>query len=343
MCAPMISIIIPVYNTQKYIIKCLDSIVKQTYQDFEVLLVNDGSTDASAQIIAGYIRDNQLESFHLIHKENGGVSSARNLGLEHARGQWIAFIDSDDWVESGFLQNMIDGLQQYPADFCMSGYQKFHEYNGTYTIGESPAFAYGDIKDTLPKFNVIPPCSKLYSAAIIKNNYIRFDTSILVGEDRAFNLDYMCHTRTLLITESSEYIYRIHGGSATTRVVRPHHKRGLSQHAVAFWKHYEADDIILNAFKASYRVANVLLDSMLCDILNAVIDHDTAKYRELVCDPVTRLIVNNFHHAEAPITEKSLVFLVKYHLHFAVKALIKLYYSDLLNKTIRKLLKKKRR
>lgn len=343
MCTPMISIIIPVYNTQKYILDCLNSLIRQTYQDFEVLLVNDGSTDASAQIITDYIRDNQLANFHLIHKENGGVSSARNLGLEHARGKWIAFIDSDDWAEPGYLQHMIEGLQKHPADFCMTGYQKFHEHNNTYTVSENPTFAHGNSKDILGKFSIIHPISKLYSASIIKKNHIRFDTHISVGEDRAFNFDYMCHTRTLLITEGSGYIYRIRRGSATTRIVRPNLKRGLSQHAFAFWEHYDDNGHILNVFKTSYHIAHNVLDSILCDILNAVIDRDTAKYRDLVHHPATRLVMNSFHHAAAPITEKTLVFLLKYRLHFAVKVLVKLYYSDSLNKTIRKLLKKDRK
>ncbi|MDR0422523.1 MAG: glycosyltransferase, partial [Proteiniphilum sp.] len=104
---PMISVIVPVYNVEKYLRKCLESILAQTYTSFELLLVNDGSTDGSGQICDEYAqKDSRVQVFH---QENKGVSRARNLGLERAKGKWVAFIDSDDWVDSTYLEHLLEG------------------------------------------------------------------------------------------------------------------------------------------------------------------------------------------------------------------------------------------
>ena len=103
---PLISVIVPVYNTEKYLHRCIDSILNQTFTDFELLLINDGSTDSSSAICDEYAeKDCRVRVFH---KPNGGVSSARNLGLEKAQGEWITFCDSDDRVYPTWLQNFAE-------------------------------------------------------------------------------------------------------------------------------------------------------------------------------------------------------------------------------------------
>lgn len=99
---PKVSVIVPVYKAEAYLYRCVDSLLVQTFTNFEILLIDDGSPDRSGEICDEYARkDTRVRVFH---KENGGVSSARNLGLKYAQGEWIAFVDSDDWVESDFLE-----------------------------------------------------------------------------------------------------------------------------------------------------------------------------------------------------------------------------------------------
>ena len=101
---PKISVIVPVYNVEKYLHRCVDSILAQTFTDFELLLINDGSKDSSGVICDEYAaKDSRVLVFH---KENGGVSSARNMGLDNAKGEWISFVDSDDWVEKEYLETL---------------------------------------------------------------------------------------------------------------------------------------------------------------------------------------------------------------------------------------------
>ena len=112
----MISVIVPVYNTEKYLDRCIQSILAQTYTDFELLLIDDGSTDLSGEICDKYAeQDSRVKVFH---KENGGVSSARNLGLDKANGDWVTFVDADDWVTTLYLNNLSDNTNS--ADFVVS-------------------------------------------------------------------------------------------------------------------------------------------------------------------------------------------------------------------------------
>ena len=103
---PEISIIIPVFNVEQYLKQCLDSIVSQDCSSIEVILIDDGSTDGSATLCKDYA--NTYKYIKFLRKENGGVSSARNMGLQHAKGEYVAFIDSDDWVESTYIETLLD-------------------------------------------------------------------------------------------------------------------------------------------------------------------------------------------------------------------------------------------
>ena len=120
----LISIIVPIYNVENYLRQCLDSIQNQTYQNFECLLINDGSPDNSADICREYLeKDSRFKYFE---KENGGVSSARNLGIECSGGTYITFIDADDWVDSDYLEVLYNALIDENADISVSTYKRFH-------------------------------------------------------------------------------------------------------------------------------------------------------------------------------------------------------------------------
>ena len=122
---PLISIIIPVYNVERYLPECLDSLLAQTYQNFELLCVNDGSSDSSQSILEQYARkDSRVRVFC---KKNGGVSSARNFGLEQAKGEYIGFVDSDDFVLPRFLERMQQAMDAEKAKIAVCGFRKVPE------------------------------------------------------------------------------------------------------------------------------------------------------------------------------------------------------------------------
>lgn len=123
---PKISCIVPVYNVEKYLRRCVDSILNQTFTDFELILVDDGSPDNSPAICYEYaVKDSRIK---VIHKVNGGVSSARNVGLDVAKGEWICFVDSDDLIEADYMQKMYEAAINNNSDFIMCGIHQIAGY-----------------------------------------------------------------------------------------------------------------------------------------------------------------------------------------------------------------------
>ena len=124
----MISIIIPVYNVEKFLPQCIDSILAQTYKDFELILVDDGSPDGSPAICDSYAQRD--ERVRVIHQKNAGVSAARNNGIEHAKSEWISFVDSDDWVEPSYIEDF--HLDEDDADMIVQGLEYYDNRNGQF-------------------------------------------------------------------------------------------------------------------------------------------------------------------------------------------------------------------
>lgn len=132
----LISVIVPVYNVEAFLPRCVDSILAQTYENLEIILVDDGSPDGCGTICDGYAaKDNRVK---VIHKENGGLSSARNAGLEAATGEYIAFVDSDDWIELEMYGHMLSLLDKYEAKLVCAGRYDVDEKTGTKTVGLCP-------------------------------------------------------------------------------------------------------------------------------------------------------------------------------------------------------------
>ena len=146
---PKISVIVPVYNAEKYLRRCIDSILAQTFTDFELLLIDDGSTDSSGKICDEYAKkDRRIRVFH---KENGGVSSARNVGLSHLRGNWVYFVDSDDYLSPQHLQNYVNYLD---ADIIYQGYRLFDEMTDATILEKKANGEYADDKKNLYGFTM---------------------------------------------------------------------------------------------------------------------------------------------------------------------------------------------
>lgn len=126
---PKISIIIPIYNAEKYLNQCLNSILKQTLMDWECLLIDDGSTDASGSISEKYAQHDSR--FRLFYKENGGVSSARNMGLDYAKGKWIFFVDADDFLDYNIIEKLVEAQIKSGADIVSSGFYIYRDHKDT--------------------------------------------------------------------------------------------------------------------------------------------------------------------------------------------------------------------
>ena len=212
-----ISIVVPVFNSELDLRRCLDSISRQSYDDFEVILVNDGSTDNSAQICDEYVGKDSR--YKVIHCKNSGVSIARNIGIDNASGKYISFIDSDDWVEGDFLKKMVDAVES-SVDIIISGVVC------DYSDGSCKDLLVDDsISDISSSKNfhrlvksrlLYGPVAKLYKSDIIKLNNIKFQKGLNYGEDRLFNYEYMRYVTTVATVGGCRYHYVMHNSNSLT-------------------------------------------------------------------------------------------------------------------------------
>lgn len=208
----MISIIIPVYNVKKYLKDCLDGILMQTYTDWECILVDDGSKDGSAEICDSYaLRDAR---FKVIHKENGGVSSARNMGLKEARGEWVAFVDADDMISPRYLTSLIESAEE-GDDLIVGGNTYFGNESGETVPPENQVVTREHFKDYIFTdtewtwqriFYVV--WGKLFRLAIIQDNKLLFDTNMIRSEDTTFMLLYLTKIKNVRLLAVKHYAYR---------------------------------------------------------------------------------------------------------------------------------------
>lgn len=208
------SIIISLYNTEKYIAECLDSLINQSLKEYEVIIINDGSTDSSLQKCLDISKkENKIK---IISQENCGVSKARNRGIEEAKGKYILFVDSDDYLE----QDMLERIKPYlkPKSLITFGYKKIYlNKEIEYVEDETNIFTHQEIEEKIILDSNIGGyiCNKVFDAEVIKKNNIRFDTSIHYSEDLLFSLDYSKHCNELHNLKMSPYMYRMRKSSVS--------------------------------------------------------------------------------------------------------------------------------
>lgn len=207
--APKISVIVPVYKAEKYLAKCIDSILSQSFTDFELLLIDDGSPDHSGEICDHYAKQDQR--IRVFHKKNGGVSSARNLGLKEAKGEWIAFVDSDDWVLEGYLEGLYKGANNMEKVLVVQGTSVYLQEVFQRNVDFETSIVYrANIMDVFSQKELYRhggPFSKLYNWEVIKMHSIRFLENVVFGEDLLFMCAYLKYVDAVHFISGGNYIY----------------------------------------------------------------------------------------------------------------------------------------
>ena len=218
---PKISIIMPVYNVEKYVGKNIESVLNQTFKDFEFFAIDDGSTDKSGDICEEYAKNDKR--MIVIHKKNGGAPEARNVALEKAQGKYIYCIDSDDWIEKEYLQTMYDLAEENNADLVVTGFLMEYYQNGkekTYTTCcEDKVYKTKEEfrKNAYKYFNnsfLSLACNKLIKREIVEKNNIRFPKTM--WDDHHFNMEVLMDVERVVISSVAMYHwYRSRKGSET--------------------------------------------------------------------------------------------------------------------------------
>ena len=211
----LVSVIIPAYNIEDYIGRCLDSIISQTYKNLEIIVVDDGSRDYTGEILDNYAKKDRR--IKVIHKENGGVSSARNKGIEAAEGDYIGFIDGDDLIEPEMYKTLVDLLEEENADIAHCGYQMvfpdridYYHNTGKKKIQTTEE----GLKDLLSGEMIEPGLvNKIYKKELIKN--CRLDETVKINEDLLMNYQLFKLSQKSVYYDITPYSYMIRSSSAT--------------------------------------------------------------------------------------------------------------------------------
>lgn len=217
---PLVSIIVPVYNTEKYLRKCLDSILGQSYQNLEIILVDDGSTDKSGDIIDEYQKkDGRVVT---IHKKNGGQSSARNLGIKNASGEFIGFVDSDDEIAEDFVNKLLFDENEAVLKISNMTRRDSEKSNIIYS-GEDKFFSSSReniLRALLEDGKLYPVVNKLFLNNIIKAKELSFNENLNFAEDLDFVLRYLSNEeKEIIFTREPLYIYNFKTESSTMKKV----------------------------------------------------------------------------------------------------------------------------
>lgn len=215
-----VSIIVPVYNVEKYLEECISSIIKQNYKNIEIILIDDGSKDSSGKICDEYAKKDKR--IRVIHQKNSGVSTTRNKGIELATGDYIAFIDSDDYIDKDYIKYLVGDIKEKQQIICKiimfnKNERVFRSKKGLPTLNLNK-----DSFIELSKLFVLnTPCCKLYNRKILKENNLAFDTGVSIGEDLLFNLAYLKHIDEVVVLDKFLYFYRRSDNNTLSTVYNP--------------------------------------------------------------------------------------------------------------------------
>jgi len=216
--SPKVSIIVPVYNTSKYLKQCIESLVNQTLKDIEIICIDDGSTDNSVQIVKEFAQND--ERIKIITQKNAGQSVARNSGLKIAQGEYIGFVDSDDWVDIEMFEKLYNNAKSYDTDIVMCSMTVYDEITSTSTMTDpytslaifpeyfnNRSFDYKEISNFIFRISA-SACDKLYRREFLSSKGLFFEKG-LIAEDALFNLQTLIESEKMSLIRTPLYYYRI--------------------------------------------------------------------------------------------------------------------------------------
>lgn len=316
----LISVIVPVYNVEKYINKCIDSIINQTYKNIEIILIDDGSTDNSGKICDEYSKkDNRVK---VIHKKNSGVSSTRNIGIQKAIGEWIAFVDSDDWIELNFCEEMLLTAVEEGADCVICKCNKVRNEETNKSEHKNQKELYNSREFLIKVLNVQSGYGFCHSKMIKKETIkgITFDTQLKVGEDALFNIQIAENMKKIVFNGNPLYNYRINGESVVRRYDIEYankYRKSMQKAKEYLLRKYENDESI------KQNLHNYIMYHLLLILVNYCCNSDNnlnmisqIKLLKKVCNiDEFKEALKKSNYKELSITRKITLFTLKYKMY----------------------------
>ena len=334
----LISVIVPVYNVEPYLERCVDSIRRQTYKSLEIILVDDGSPDRCGQMCDDYaLKDHRIK---VVHKENGGLGYARNSGLDVTTGTYVTFIDSDDWISEDHIENLYNSAKVSGADLAIGSHTRVSgsvkrvcrnrikktKYEGARIIEDVLLPLIGaDVSSADDIQMESSSCMNLYSVSLIREYDLRFISERdVIAEDFFFNVDYIYHARCVVVTEETGYFY-FHNPQSISWVYRPERfLRTIRYYHLIMEKtvNYGLRD------RAEYRIGRSYLMKIRVAIRHIVnaempVERKLQEIREILNHEVTRKVLAEYPiHTFIPAM-RLLAYLMKYRSAVGVYCLMK--------------------
>lgn len=273
-----LSVIVPIYNSENYLKKCIQSILEQGYKDIEVILINDGSTDSSEKIC--YEFENKDPRVRLINKKNEGVSSTRNVGIEKAKGKYIAFVDSDDAIEDNMYVEMLRDIEEN----CMPiiGYKYIDEndkiLDEKFPYDQEGIFNKNNFYIFFEKYALNSPVNKIFNLDIIKKNNIRFEEDLSLGEDLIFVLEYIKYIDKFKVINKTYYRYLVSNNTSLSKKYRPDLLKIQTRIIEKLYEALEQDQNVFECYKNDFYTRS--LDFIMQVINNTMSEQNNISLKE---------------------------------------------------------------
>lgn len=321
----LISAIVPVYNVENYLKQCLESIINQTYQHLEIILIDDGSLDNSGKICDEFAsRDARIKVFH---KKNEGVSSARNTGIENASGKWIAFIDSDDWIEKEYFETMMNYAKSEDASVVLCAYNKIwgNEVEKINVNSEKKEYNANEylIKTLNPQTGFGFCHMKLIKKECIGD--LRFNQNLVVGEDALFNIQLSKNIKKAFFCDSEIYNYRNNSNSVVKRYDQNYANKYLKSMKVNkdyLLKNYKETEILQNYYNfVAYHVMLVAIN--FCYNTNNKEKHKRKLVKQICNYDEFKEGIEKSNYNNISLTRKIMLFTLKRKMYFCTGIICK--------------------
>lgn len=318
----LISIIVPVYNVEKYLRKCIESIINQTYENLEIILIDDGSTDKSGKICDEF--KNNDERIIVEHILNNGVSNARNTGLNLAKGNWVVFVDSDDWLDNQFCEKLYkNALSNSNIDIICSGYKRVYTDKEEIIKCEKEKIIYDAHQFLIKLLNVQNGYGFCHMKLIKRNciNNIRFNKDIKVGEDALFNMQLTKNIKKVMILGEPLYNYRFNENS----VVRKYDDNYANNYLYAMeqtknylQQEYKNDQLIAKNFYnyVSYHILLIAVNYCFNKANKKNIFEQIKVLKNICNNEIFKKAIKNSTYIDLSYTRKITLFTIKHRLYF---------------------------
>ena len=272
----MISIIVPIYNAEKTIDRCISSILSQTYKDIELILINDGSSDNTYSICEYYAQKDSRVIF--VNKPNSGVSNSRNVGLDIAQGEYVLFIDADDYIDETYIVSFFDNSLTF--DMCIQGYIVESRLGSTERAFVSNNLSMYEIIAYTENNNMLnSPWAKLFKRSIIEKFHLKFDENISYGEDHLFVLSFLQYVKCISLSLSCGYHYIDDNvGSLSNKSIHPLKLTAYTEKCLEYYINMCNNSNSILIYRRCYiNIAKTILECMYID--NAFVIYDEIQKR----------------------------------------------------------------